>query len=164
MFSFVCSSPQRGFSVEAHKLFRHVDAKISMLGPTLTLHSCCGPEWDLHWHQPLWPHRVAAQLCSWGFPMHEECARVVLGFLCKELLSPAVHRKEKFRHFSAPAFNFSQVQRETSFPFSAESQLEWSFLWSPPQFLLSQAKPPPLPCCWGRFTNTPPSPHMQFFT
>lgn len=90
---------------------------------------------------PLWPHPVPAQLCSWGVPTHEECDGVVLGLLCKELLSPAMHHMVRFRHLPAPAFNFSLGQRETSFPFSAESQLERSFLWPPPQFLLSQAKP-----------------------
>lgn len=51
MFSSVCSSPQRGFRAEAHKLCRHIDAKISVLGPALTFHLCCGPGWDLCWHQ-----------------------------------------------------------------------------------------------------------------
>lgn len=50
MFSSVCSSPQRGFRAEAHKLCRHVDAKISVLGSVLTFHWCCGPVWDLCWH------------------------------------------------------------------------------------------------------------------
>jgi len=51
MFSSVCSSPQQGFRAEPHKLCRHVDAKISVLGPTLTFCLCCGPAWDLCWHQ-----------------------------------------------------------------------------------------------------------------
>lgn len=51
MFSSVCSSPHGGFCAEAHQLCRHVDAKIFVLGPTLTFLFCCGPGWDLCWHQ-----------------------------------------------------------------------------------------------------------------
>lgn len=92
MFSSVCSSPQRGFCVEAHKLFRHVDAKIShSAGSHADLTLVLWPGVGSHLVPPLWSHPVAAQLCSWGVPTHEECDRVVLELLCKELLSPVMH-------------------------------------------------------------------------
>lgn len=69
--------------VEAHKLFRHVGTKISVLGPALTLHLWLRVGSQLA--PPLWPHPVAAQLCSWGVLIHEERDGVVLGLLCEEL-------------------------------------------------------------------------------
>lgn len=115
---------------------------------------------------PLWPHPVAAQLCSWGVPTHEECDGVALELLCKELLFPPLHHRVRFRYFPAPPFNFNLGQRETSFPFCAESQLEWPFLQPRPQFLLSQAKPASLALLLGKIykSTTQPSHAVPYMT
>lgn len=55
-----------------------------------------------------------------------------------------MHHRMRFKYFPAPAFEVLisvWIGGDQSFPFPAESQLEWALLRSPPQFHLSWVKP-----------------------
>lgn len=177
MFSSVCSSPQQGFHAEAHKLCRHVDAKISVLGPTLTFLLCCGPGWDLHWHQLSSPILLQPSFVPGKCPRMGNAMGLFLGSCVLMQGEAAPNRTSRgevqvLPSTSLQGADFGPGWGEQGFPFPAESQLEWALLHSPPQSHFSWIKPgssrrlnqPPLPCCWEGFTNPPPSPSMGCLT